>query len=632
MAGVPTINPVARAQELSALREFLEGRVRNPSPHPITQLMPNLFEMGSTIAGSAYNLADVTKRASQGDMNIDPGPVTEDILNTSVMGAPTALAANRTAGPFYSALKGAVEAAPIQKGTGEQWAGTIRNTPGVKQEELGWTGFNEFLKSKPSVTKQEASDFLEANKVDIQEVVKGDYNAEDVARRIMAGEQPTEQMQQLVGHFDRNPNSGTKFSQYQLPGGENYRELLLTLPRKQMSDREALKLGGFDDAAYDRMAAHNDGTLESTLNHYRKRGSDTFQSSHYDEPNILAHVRFNDRVDASGKKTLFLEEIQSDWHQKGRKEGYVATEQQKMAASDQIKAIRQQQQDLIRGRAPTEEIQKQWDALDAKAAELGKVASGTGRIPDAPFKTSWPELSLKRMIKYAVDNGYDSVSWTPGKVQAERYDLSKQVDSIYAYRKNDGSFALEGETKRGGRVPISESVPKDKLADYVGKELAEKIAAQERMEHTYTGVDLKMGGEGMTAFYDKMLPAAANKLGKKYGAKVGVTALGGKYRLKELGSGRWAIQADGKFLKDAGGAGRSWATKEEAMAELKHQAAIGNASEDVAQEVWSLPITDAMRKEVGEKGVPLFSGGAPAPQPSDEERAKTLQSLMGNQS
>jgi hypothetical protein len=585
MAGVPTINPVARAQELSALREFLEGRVRNPSPHPITQLMPNLFEMGSTIAGSAYNLADVTKRASQGDMNIDPGPVTEDILNTSVMGAPTALAANRTAGPFYSALKGAVEAAPIQKGTGEQWAGTIRNTPGVKQEELGWTGFNEFLKSKPSVTKQEASDFLEANKVDIQEVVKGDYNAEDVARRIMAGEQPTEQMQQLVGHFDRNPNSGTKFSQYQLPGGENYRELLLTLPRKQMSDREALKLGGFDDAAYDRMAAHNDGTLESTLNHYRKRGSDTFQSSHYDEPNILAHVRFNDRVDASGKKTLFLEEIQSDWHQKGRKEGYVATEQQKMAASDQIKAIRQQQQDLIRGRAPTEEIQKQWDALDAKAAELGKVASGTGRVPDAPFKTTWPDLSLKRMIKYAVDNGYDSVSWTPGKVQAERYDLSKQLDQLRARKYASGEGYMIAGQKDGHEI-FQRVVPENQLADYVGKEMAEKItkdtASASDRTMVYNGLDLQVGGEGMNAFYDKMLPAAANKLGKKYGAKVGVTRIASKPKASA------AQMAEFERL----------ATPEE--------------MKGLEQEVWSLPITDAMRKEVGEKGVPLFAGGPAA--------------------
>ena len=47
-------------------------------------------------------------------------------------------------------------------------------------------------------------------------------------------------------------------------------------------------------------------------------GRSTFKSSHYDEPNILAHVRYNDRV-IDGKKTLFVEEVQSDWHQKGKR-------------------------------------------------------------------------------------------------------------------------------------------------------------------------------------------------------------------------------------------------------------------------------------------------------------------------
>ena len=47
-----------------------------------------------------------------------------------------------------------------------------------------------------------------------------------------------------------------------------------------------------------------------------------FKSSHFDEPNILAHVRFNERTTPSGGKVLFIEEIQSDWAQKGKKEGF----------------------------------------------------------------------------------------------------------------------------------------------------------------------------------------------------------------------------------------------------------------------------------------------------------------------
>ncbi len=40
-----------------------------------------------------------------------------------------------------------------------------------------------------------------------------------------------------------------------------------------------------------------------------------YYSSHWDEKNILAHIRFNERTDAGGKRVLFIEEIQSDWQQ-----------------------------------------------------------------------------------------------------------------------------------------------------------------------------------------------------------------------------------------------------------------------------------------------------------------------------
>ena len=47
-----------------------------------------------------------------------------------------------------------------------------------------------------------------------------------------------------------------------------------------------------------------------------------FRSSHWEEPNVLAHARVNDREIPGVGKSLHIEEIQSDWHQAGRKEGY----------------------------------------------------------------------------------------------------------------------------------------------------------------------------------------------------------------------------------------------------------------------------------------------------------------------
>ena len=45
---------------------------------------------------------------------------------------------------------------------------------------------------------------------------------------------------------------------------------------------------------------------------------DKFKSAHFDEPNILAHVRFDTR-EVNGEKVLFIEEFQSDFSQSLKK-------------------------------------------------------------------------------------------------------------------------------------------------------------------------------------------------------------------------------------------------------------------------------------------------------------------------
>jgi non-ribosomal peptide synthetase component E (peptide arylation enzyme) len=51
-------------------------------------------------------------------------------------------------------------------------------------------------------------------------------------------------------------------------------------------------------------------------------------------------------------------------------------------------------------------------------------------FPDAPFKSTWHELALKRILRYAAEKGYDRIAWTTGEQQAARYDLSKHVDQV----------------------------------------------------------------------------------------------------------------------------------------------------------------------------------------------------------
>lgn len=110
--------------------------------------------------------------------------------------------------------------------------------------------------------------------------------------------------------------TSTKFQSYQLPGGENYRELLLTLPTPT-SENVARRA---ELAAVDRerpLTTEEQSEFDSLRN--LTAGPDTYKSPHYDEPNILAHIRFNERTDADGKRVLFIEEIQSDFGQTTRK-------------------------------------------------------------------------------------------------------------------------------------------------------------------------------------------------------------------------------------------------------------------------------------------------------------------------
>src|SRR3990167_10984831 len=57
-----------------------------------------------------------------------------------------------------------------------------------------------------------------------------------------------------------------------------------------------------------------------------------FKSAHWDEPNVIAHLRMNERT-YKGKKVDFMEELQSDWAREGRSKGF-ATEITKDSAKE----------------------------------------------------------------------------------------------------------------------------------------------------------------------------------------------------------------------------------------------------------------------------------------------------------
>lgn len=134
-------------------------------------------------------------------------------------------------------------------------------------------------------------------------------------------------------HFDIRSGAShhTRFDHLTLFGGHDYREWLVSLPDHQR----------------------------------------VFFGAHFYDHNVLLHIRTTTRSDSAGRKLLFIEEIQSDWHQNGKRDGY--------------------------------------------------DTSWWGQVPHAPFKKEWPALAAKLMLIHASENGFDGIAWPPGDIQELRY-------------------------------------------------------------------------------------------------------------------------------------------------------------------------------------------------------------------
>lgn len=343
--------------------------------------------------------------------------------------------ADRLVDGWYSRLDDAV----VDKGQtmpASQWQDWVKaraKEGKFSLEEAKWTGLNDFLaeKGKAKVTPKEVRDFLKENRVEVKVEVLGSPSEGDIEAFLNDEAGQGYSREDAIEYLNKEEGA-TKFSAYQLPGGSNYREVLVTLPsmgpRGAKAVREMRLAGNYYIYQITRDGEHVENVSarseEEALNKYY--GHETgFRSSHFDEPNILVHLRVNDRTDADGRKVLFMEELQSDWGQRGKKEGFRRDE--KAAAIE--KELREKY-----GLKPTDDIVgndrvSHEDQLRLSAANI----ANRNAVPSAPFITStegWVELGLKQAIRMAVDGGYDRIAWASGEQQNERYDLSKQVRSI----------------------------------------------------------------------------------------------------------------------------------------------------------------------------------------------------------
>ena len=258
------VTPFAKAGSLGRMATEPWNKVRMPSP---------------AVAGAA---------TAAGAM-LAPEDAEASKLSKAMETARMAIPRELTPLGFYSHGAEAARGMAQTKGTPQQFRSMLEKA-GVKGPEM--ESYLQTFGGKPIVTKEEIAQHLQQNLPQIEE---------------------------RVLHSD---DAATKFGDYALPGGENYREVLLKLPTEAtpIVDQKGGSYGFTDPSGQRRNYWSQQEAEQAAKSFYR--GSGEFKSSHWDDPNVLAHMRMSDRTGPNGEKVLHVEEVQSDWGQEGKREGF----------------------------------------------------------------------------------------------------------------------------------------------------------------------------------------------------------------------------------------------------------------------------------------------------------------------
>ena len=316
---------------------------------------------------------------------------------------------------FYSKAEEVTNQLKQNKGTGQQYRQQLLKA-GVKPDEIEWLGLDDVL-NKGKITKQELQDQINANRIELDEVeLKEDV---DEPKNIGIGDNVNLRRRFLGGEKENYTvnNKGTAVFTFVDPEtkyvikGNNDDGYEIYKSEAEMRETELNKfigrgrqnIGSFDEALIQaEQIMVEEGLIDppkqtTRFGEYTEPGGDnyreflikyndpkvSFDGSHFDESNVIAHFRTKDRTTSDGKKVFYIEEIQSDWGQQARQRGLKLSEE-----------------------------------------ELAPFITDTDK---------WTQLTLKRILSKAVDEGYDFVSLTPGKAQMDRWNdegVAKFYDEI----------------------------------------------------------------------------------------------------------------------------------------------------------------------------------------------------------
>ena len=449
---------------------------------------------------------------------------------------------------FYSHMSNVVDGIKAEKIGADSVVSYLKGR-GVKDEEIKWSGIETFLEGKKSVTKAELQEFVQGNQLQIEETILADsvesadyarfkelwrenidstlsdeefdqsliedvdgvkeYLLNEFSEYRFTTEEELDEMLNFLDSFDGVTQKETKWSEHTIKGGSNYREILFKMPNSTYSNES--------------------------------------MEAHWGDIGILAHARIQDVSTKDKKSMLFVEEIQSDWHNEGQKKGYADNNARSESPTDIkndimkddrfsriAKKIESSGKKRFGARAnlqwATERIANLFESFsshqniymvesmlcqEADLFELNKKEqqavdeyrnrfkkSNDTKTPDAPFKNNYHEYVLKRLLRMASEQGYDSIGWTTADIQAYRWS-NKYIEGyrieydqdipkfLRKYGKKWGATVGHTTTSNGDYVwsmditdSMKESVLYEGQAQYSDRDnvsLYKKVGEEERL-------------------------------------------------------------------------------------------------------------------------------------------------------
>lgn len=441
---------------------------------------------------------------------------------------------------FYSKLEREIEAFKGDK-IGAASAVQYLKGKGVKDEDIKWSGITTFLEGKKSVSKSDLIGFLRANRLEVVEEVLDDsptdiyigangetinashyftddgeefespdefekvakqlaydegYDAEDVEvidyGNMISAEVDGETILEAsmpspydLADADAKSVTATRWEDYALDGGNNYREILYRLPQSNFQN-DAMQV------------------------HWGRKG-------------VVAHARVQDFI-SGGKKVLFVDEIQSDWHNEGAKSGY--TGEDDSSKKERIRKERKAANDAYE------------DALKNATAAMQKYVFKPAGYDFSDFEATERTRDDLRYFSYATKE--EATEWLDGiygKWGVQRGAITKAVDALYEAHKKatERIDVLTRTNKEIHQHPVEDAPFRNNYTDFVLKDLLRKAAEGNYSYLAWTPGWMqeerwsKEYAEGYKIEYDQQIPAFLKKYGKQWGANVSRISLDHHY-------------------------------------------------------------------------------------------------------